>query len=153
MKLLDFEGIGRKMPKSTGVDATANNGAQAARRRLKKRRVDKNESTSNSILEMLKEGDKKYQQLVALQIFFDCGSLEEKQLAREALFAYVFPSNATSNQPAEINLTNSLHTSDDETEDNVDGEARASQFDDDDSSDSVLKSAVWESLIIFLLCI
>jgi len=118
LELLDFEGIGCKMPKGTGVNATVNNGAQAARHRLKKRRVDNNESTSNSIIEMLKEGDKKDQQLVALWIFFKCGSLEEKRLAREALFAYAFPSNATSNQPAEINLTNSSHTLDDETEDN-----------------------------------
>jgi hypothetical protein len=35
----------------------------------------------------------------------------------------------------------------------VDGEDRASQFYDDDSSDSVLKSAVGESLKIVLLCI
>jgi hypothetical protein len=96
LELSDFEGIGRKIPKSTGVDATVKNGAKASRRqRNKKRKTSPQGSTdsSASIIDMLREGDKNDQQLVALRIFFESGNAEEKKMARDALFAYAFPTN------------------------------------------------------------
>jgi hypothetical protein len=95
LDLVDFEGIGRKMPKGTGVDATINNGAQSSRHRTKRRKTtNRNKAdSSGSIIEMLKDGDKKDQQLVALRIFFESGTAEEKQLAQNALLSSAFPSD------------------------------------------------------------
>ncbi len=61
LDLSDFEGIGRKMPKGTGVDATVNNGAQGAHHQKKRHKVNnKGSSSSNSdIIDMLREGDQK----------------------------------------------------------------------------------------------
>jgi hypothetical protein len=71
LELSDFEGVGRKMPKGAGVDATVRNGAQAPRHERKKQKVTKvNTDSSAAIIDMLRDGDKKDQQLVALRIFF-----------------------------------------------------------------------------------
>jgi hypothetical protein len=108
LELADFEGIGRKMPKGKGVDATVNNGARACGHVMKRRKVGqaKNED-SHAIIKMLREGDKKDQQLVALRIFFESGNEEEKQLARNALFAYAFPAttNSATNPPNNTSIT------------------------------------------------
>jgi hypothetical protein len=66
----------------------------------------KNED-SHAIIKMLREGDKKDQQLVALRIFFESGTEEEKQLARNALFAYAFPAttNSATNPPNNTSIT------------------------------------------------
>jgi len=108
LELADFEGIGRKMPKGKGVDATVNNGAHACGHVTKRRKVGqaKNED-SHAIIKMLREGDKKDQQLVALRIFFESGNEEEKQLARNALFAYAFPAttNSATNPPNNTSIT------------------------------------------------
>jgi hypothetical protein len=49
LELADFEGIGRKMPKGTGVDATANNGARASRHETKKCKVGKYDDSSSIV--------------------------------------------------------------------------------------------------------
>jgi len=96
--LPDFEGIGWKMPKGTGVDATVNNGARAVQHKVKKKKVTKKKSQdSGSIIDILKDGDKEDQQLVSLRIFFECCSAEEKRTARNALFQYIFPSSNNEN--------------------------------------------------------
>jgi len=103
LELSDFEGIGRKMPKGAGVDATVRNGAQAPRHERKKRKVTKvNTDSSAAIIDMLRDGDKKDQQLLALRIFFESGNAEEKKMARDALFAYAFPSRTnTTDAPSD----------------------------------------------------
>ena len=86
------------MPKGTGVDATVNNGARAVQHKVKKKKVTKKKSQdSGSIIDILKDGDKEDQQLVSLRIFFEFCSAEEKRMARNALFQYVFPSSNNEN--------------------------------------------------------
>jgi hypothetical protein len=130
LELSDIEGIRKKMPKGTGVDATVNNGAQGARHQKKKCKVNNKGSISShsDIIDMLREGDQKDQQLVALCIFFESGTSEEKKLARDVLFAYAFPSHQGST--AKVDLTTNVNSDDSDDE---------STGDDDQSSDSILE--------------
>jgi len=124
LELSDFEGMGRKMPKGTGVDATVNNGARASHRNRKKRKVA-NKGSNSEIVDLLKEGDKRDQQLVALRIFFESGTADEKKMARDALFAYAFPSNQdnTAGSTNKVDLTNNNVNSDDETSEEEDNDS------------------------------
>jgi hypothetical protein len=92
LELSDFEGIGRKMPKGTGVDATVHNGARAGHHQRKKRKSSKsNIDSSGAIVDMLREGDAKDQQLVALRIFFESGTAHEKRLLEMSCSLMPFP--------------------------------------------------------------
>jgi len=150
LDLADFEGIGRKMPKGTGVDATINNGAQSSRHRTKRRKTtNRNKAdSSGSIIEMLKDGDKKDQQLVALRIFFESGTAEEKQLAQNALLSFAFPSdnNNDTNKGNNNSSCNDAITFDDRTDDETtDAHSMAGNgnaLDDDESNNSVLNEVV-----------
>ena len=150
LDLADFEGIGRKMPKGTGVDATINNGAQSSRHRTKRHKTtNRNKADSpGSIIAMLKDGDKKDQQLVALRIFFESGTAEEKQLARNALLSFAFPSdnNNDTNKGNNNSSCNDAITVDDRTDDETtDAHSMAGNdnaLDDDESNNSVLNEVV-----------
>jgi len=133
LELADFEGIGRKMPKGTGVDATVNNGARASRHETKKRKVGKYDDSS-SIVEMLKEGNKKDQQLVALRIFFESGSEEEKRMARDALFAYAFPATNTGTTPSYDNAITLDDDSNHSMEDELSKQDNENEVNDEDST-------------------
>jgi len=69
---------------------------------------------------------------VALCIFFESGTSEEKKLARDVLFAYAFPSNqgSTAGSTAKVDLTTNVNSDDSDDE---------SPRDDDQSSDSILE--------------
>jgi hypothetical protein len=105
LELSDFEGMGRKMPKGTGVDATVNNGARASHRNRKKRKVASKGSNS--------------------EIVFESGTTDEKKMARDALFAYAFPSNQdnTAGSTNKVDLTNNNVNSDDETSEEEDNDS------------------------------
>jgi len=138
LELSDFEGIGRKMPKGAGVDATVNNGAQAGRHQRKKRKSSKSTLDSyGSIVDMLREGDKKDQQLVALRIFFECGNTEEKKMARDALFSYAFPHN-NNNEASEVIEMDDDASVDEEKDDESNNNADAEDS-DDNSSNALLR--------------
>lgn len=98
--------------------------------RKKKCKVNNKGSISSHsyIIDMLREGGQKDQQLVALCIFFESGTSEEKKLVRDVLFAYAFPSNQGST--AKVDLTTNVNSDDSDDE---------STGDDDQSSDSILE--------------
>jgi hypothetical protein len=128
------------MPKGTGVDAIVNNGARAAQHKVKKRKMTKKKSQdSGSIIDILKDGDEKDQQLVALRIFFECGSAEEKRMARNALFQYAFPSS--NNENSDNNESSNANDGGRESE-TEESHSINSVVDDESSSNSVLKSVM-----------
>ncbi len=84
-----------------------------------------NKGSNSEIVDLLKEGDKRDQQLVALRIFFESGTADEKKMARDALFAYAFPSNqdTTAGSTNKVDLTNNNVNSDDETSEEEDNDS------------------------------
>jgi len=83
---------------------------------------------------MLKEGDKKDQQLVALRIFFESGSEEEKRMARDALFVYAFPATNTGTTPPYDNAITLDDDSNHSIEDELSKQDKENEVNDEDST-------------------
>jgi len=93
LDLCDFESIGRKMPKGTGVDATVENGAVVPAHKKKKRRGTHNAiDHSSQIVSMLAAGDEREAKISALRLFLEFGSEKEKKKAKRELAAIAFGS-------------------------------------------------------------
>lgn len=96
MDICDFEAIGRKMPKGTGVDATVDNGAVVPKHK-RKRRVTNVASDPGGILKVLELGDAQDARMSALRMLLEFGTTSEKHKAKKELHKIAFPkSNATS---------------------------------------------------------
>ena len=88
LDICDFEAIGCKMPKGSGVDATINNGAVVASYKKRKRTViqDNNAST----LKVLRLGDARESKMSALKLLLEYESTKDKIKARRELYAIAF---------------------------------------------------------------
>ena len=118
-------------------------------RQMRRKTTNRNKvDSSRSIIEMLEDGDKKDQQLVALRFFFESGMSEEKQLARNALLLFAFPSdnNNDTNNGNNNSSCNDAITVDDRTDDETtDAHSMAGNgnaLDDDESNNSVLNEVM-----------
>jgi hypothetical protein len=94
--ICDFEAIGHKMPKGTGVDATINNGTVVASHKKRKRLVK--QDSNASILRVLELGDARESKMSALKLLLEFGSNEDKIKARRELYAIAFGSPASENE-------------------------------------------------------
>jgi hypothetical protein len=96
MDLCDFEAIGRKMPKGTGVDATVDNGALVPKHKPKRRKTKAAEVATGhgGILKVLELGDVQETKMKALRMLLEFGSHTDKQKAKQDLYSF---SRSTSN--------------------------------------------------------
>ena len=91
----DFESIGRKMPKGTGVDATVQDGTVVHKHKVKKHNVkvkdgDKENKKPRSqqqqaIASAIEVGSMRESKLAALRMFLEFGSATEKERAKQEL--------------------------------------------------------------------
>jgi hypothetical protein len=128
LDLCDFESIGRKMPKGQGVDASVYDGTVAPKHKSKKR--SKSSTSTDTVAKSQKfivtAIEKADEQVRALQLFLEFGSVEEKQKAKEELSPIAFGRSFTSDS----NISNSNNESSTGVTDEID--------DDQSSSSSVL---------------
>lgn len=91
MDLTDFGGIGRQMPKGTGVDATIADGSKAPKHVVKRRTTNSSSSTKRekreTVASAIREGVIAETKLSALKLLIQFGSETEKKLARNELLS------------------------------------------------------------------
>ena len=95
LDICDFEAIGRKMPKGTGVDATVDNGAVVPKHKKRKRHpVKKTEASgidvTHSLLRAFESSDVREDKRHALKVLMEFGRPKEKQRARKELNKLAF---------------------------------------------------------------
>jgi hypothetical protein len=105
LDVCDFESIGRKMPKGTGVDASVNDGAVAGKHKVRKRSTDRKRMSNKenkppkktAIATAIEVGSLRESKLAALRMFLEFGSSAEKERAKRELQVIAYGTN----EPAE----------------------------------------------------
>jgi hypothetical protein len=117
MDLCDFESIGRKMPKGTGIDASVNDGAVVLKHKHKKRKTnsvkDKRSSPSTGAIAMaISDGNVREAKMAALRLLFEFGSEEDKSKAREELYAIAYDGSRSQKEKAQVDSDDSSSSED-----------------------------------------
>jgi hypothetical protein len=85
----DFESVGRKMPKGTGVDSSIADGTKATKRKrgkYNKQNNSSNQSSSNqSLLDALNDGTKSESKMAALRLILEFGTAAQKAEAMKEI--------------------------------------------------------------------
>jgi hypothetical protein len=142
LDICDFEGIGRKMPKGTGVDASINDGTLAPKHKVRKRSTGRTKGKENKkpkggkksgIALAIALGSVREAKLSALRLFLEFGSANEKLKAKQELHSIAYgvahPAEQTATSTGEVVDTSSTTSGSDN--DDVDDASSSS------SSDSV----------------
>jgi len=97
LDISDFDGIGRKMPRGTGVDASINDGSISNRHKTRKHGSKKEKvkkkikaDDSSTIAKAISEGNAYEAKMQALRILMEFGSATEKIKAREELCSIAY---------------------------------------------------------------
>jgi hypothetical protein len=102
LDLCDFESMGQKMPKGTGIDASLNDGSIVPKHKVKKRKVagkeneDPKLSGSSVLAEAIKSGSTREAKMTALQMLLEFGSEADKNKAWSELCAIAYGKTADS---------------------------------------------------------
>ena len=94
----DFESIGRKMPKGTGVDATLADGSTVKKHQVRKRKKERDDKenkkpqlkSQEAIATAIEVGSMRETKLAALRMFLEFGSTPEKQQAKRELHSIAY---------------------------------------------------------------
>ncbi len=109
LDLCDFESIGRKMPKGTGVDSSVNDGAVVQKHKRKKRKKKGSESSNGAdtayIALAISDGNAREAKMSALRLLFEFGSEEDKAKAREELCSIAYGRCVSRDEPQQVDLT------------------------------------------------
>ena len=104
LDICDFESIGRRMPKGTGVDATVDNGAVVAPHKKRKRKVSDDKLATTSLDRVFELGDARETKMSALRMLLEFGTSVEKNKARQELRAIAFGKAEAAEESEEVEV-------------------------------------------------
>ena len=120
MDQCDFESIGRRMPKGTGVDASINDGSKVQKHVVRKRSTGRNQKSNKenrppkkaAIASAIEVGSLRESKLAALRMFLEFGSSAEKQRAKQELhvIAYGRLQQPSDDNAEEVDAEEASHT-------------------------------------------
>lgn len=92
LDICDFDAIGRKMPKGTGIDATVDNGATAPKHKKRKRPAGKTVDSTATLVQAFENSEIREDRRYALKVLLEFGTATEKVRARKELSKLAFGS-------------------------------------------------------------
>jgi hypothetical protein len=102
LDLCDFESIGHRMPKGTGVDTTVDDSAVVPAHKKKRCKVvDKVANQTSGLIRALEMGDERESKMSALRILVEFGTDAERKKAKAELCAIAFGKSATAEEVKE----------------------------------------------------
>jgi hypothetical protein len=94
--ICDFEAIGCKMPKGTGVDATIDNGTVVGQHKKRKRKTKNSTSNGRDTVRAFEQSEVGEDKRYALRILLEFGTMKERAKARKELNVLAFGDAAAS---------------------------------------------------------
>jgi hypothetical protein len=116
LDICDFDAIGRKIPKGTGVDATVDNGATAPKHKKRKRPAGKTVDSTATLVQAFENSEIREDWRYALKVLLEFGTATEKVRAQKELSKLAFEScgSPEDSPQSEIEDSNSADEDDDD---------------------------------------
>jgi len=96
LDICNFEAIGCKIPKGTGVDATMDNGTVVGEHKKRKRKTKTSTSNGVDIVRAFEQSEEREDKRYALRMLLEFGMTKEKAKARKKLNVLAFGNAAVS---------------------------------------------------------